>query len=233
MKKQKSEPDWKQFGQFVSMVVTLFTTVRDTLDSMGVGVAEALAWATGPGKKALANEFIRPLGDRILAARPKQVIASVTVNLGKMPSMPFDDASVKDHQGSGIAFLERRPDGLYLDGRRVVLSQSVRQLNGKTIKGHDLRDELSGMPVLNANVLDALYEHHELIPDDWKKDKQGRTRFIYFWGTIYRSGDRRLCVRYLCFWDGGWVRTHDWLGHIFSGQNWAAVLESQSLGLGA
>jgi hypothetical protein len=44
--------DWKQFGQFLSMVVKLFTAVTDTFRAMKVG-PEILEWVTGPGEKIL------------------------------------------------------------------------------------------------------------------------------------------------------------------------------------
>jgi len=33
---------------------------------------------------------------------------------------------------------------------------------------------------MNANVLDYLLAHPELIPEDWKN------KYVFFWGTIYR-----------------------------------------------
>lgn len=79
------------------------------------------------------------------------------------------------------------------------------------IEGHKLREELKGGPVLNANVLDYLLENPHLIPEDWKKDEHGNTRFIFFWGTIYRCSGGSLCVRCL-FWSGGqWHWRDDWL----------------------
>ena len=97
-----------------------------------------------------------------------------------------------------------------MDGRKVVLHLSKRQQNGKWLRGYELCDELTGKPVLNANILDALYENTHLIPEDWKRDEKGNIRYIYFWGTIYRSADR-LFVRSLCFDRGGWGRRCDWL----------------------
>lgn len=56
---------------------------------------------------------------------------------------------------------------------------------------------------LNANVLDYLLAHPELIPEDWN----GKS--VFFWGTIYRRlYDGRLFVRYLCSGNTGIF----WLG---------------------
>jgi len=97
------------------------------------------------------------------------------------------------------------------DPKKVQLYLSKRQKGG-WIEGNDLRKELADKPVLNANVLDYLLAHKELIPEEWKKDKNGYIRFIFFWGTVYRSFGGRLVVRYLYFSGGGWNWYYNWLG---------------------
>jgi hypothetical protein len=225
-KRKKSEPDWKQFGQFISMVVSVFTVVRDTLQAMDVGFAEALAWAIGPGRKSLADEFIRPLGQRVLDARPKLVVTRVQVDLGAFPKKLGEGFSVEDHRGEGTVTLEKRSDGhLYLDGHKLVLWQSDRQKSGKTVTGYDLKAEATGQPVRNGNVLDALLKHPELFPDDWKTDEQGRTRYVFFLATIYRHGDN-LCVRCACFGGGRWLGGYYWLDFEWVERYWSAVRAS-------
>lgn len=151
---------------------------------------------------------------------------AINVNLGFSPRLPFDGAQIESPLGSGWAPVEKRADGLYVDGRKVILHLSKRQQGSKWIKGYDLRDELSSKPVLNANILDALYENPHLIPEDWKKDEQGNTRYIFFWGTIYRRAGGRLCVRYLCFSDGRLCRFYFWLDVGWYSDRPAAVLAS-------
>lgn len=97
------------------------------------------------------------------------------------------------------------------DPTKVNLHLSENQKGGKIIEGNELRKELASMAVLNANVLDYLLRNPHLIPDEWKKDENGNTRYIFFWGTIYRYSDGFLCVRYLCFHDGQWDWDYDWL----------------------
>src|SRR5690606_7878666 len=87
-------------------------------------------------------------------------------------------------------------------GHKVVLHLSERQVNGKTIKGHELRRELDGKPVLNACVLDFLMANQSFVPDEMKRDAKGNTVYTFFWGTIYRDSSGRLCVR-CCYWGGG------------------------------
>jgi len=102
---------------------------------------------------------------------------------------------------------------------KVGLFLSVNQQGGKTSKGHKLREELINLPVLNANVLDYLLAHPELIPESWK----GKS--VFFWGTIYRGASGKLGVRYL-FWhdDGRWLWNFHKLDNDWNGHSPAAVV---------
>lgn len=157
----------------------------------------------------------------------------VAVNLSAPPSLPFKDAKVVEHIGEGGALLEKRPDGLYLSMssaasfRKILLHLSTHQQNGKRIKGNELCEELTGKPVLNVNVLDALYDNPDLIPEDWKKDEKGNVLYIFFWRTIYCIPDTgRLYVRFLYFVDGSWRRSYNWLDYDWNVVNPAALLAS-------
>ena len=86
---------------------------------------------------------------------------------------------------------------------------SEKQKNGKFVTGNELRKELEGQPVLNANVLDFLLEHTHLISEEWKG------RRVFFWGTIYFDLKSNRYVRYL-YWAGGKWRWH----YFFLGRNW-------------
>lgn len=107
---------------------------------------------------------------------------------------------------------EHRKKGQFTwDPTKVSLYLSSRQKGGKVIGGHDLRKELSGKAVLNANVLDYLLAHPELIPESWKGKR------VYFWGTIYRRADGFLSVRCLYWYDGRWRWRYDWLFYGWNG----------------
>ena len=151
---------------------------------------------------------------------------TVVVYLGASPNLPFDGAKVEKHIGEGWAIVEKRADGLYINGHKVVLHLSKRQKDGKWLKGYELREELTGKPVLNANILDALYQNPHLIPEEWKKDEDGNVRYIFFWGTIYRDSNAHLYVCYLCFIDGVWDRLCHWLDYDWRGSYPAALLAS-------
>lgn len=151
---------------------------------------------------------------------------TIAVYLGATPKLPFDGAEVVEHIGEGWVIVEKRADGLYINSRKVTLHLSKRQKGGKWLKGYELCEELTGKPVLNANILDALYENIHLIPEEWKRDENGNIRFIFFWGTIYRASDGNLYVRYLYFSDGAWGRYYRWLGLGWGGLGPAALLAS-------
>ncbi len=148
---------------------------------------------------------------------------TIAVDLESSPGLPFAGAEIEKHIGVGGAIFQKQADGLYRNGRKVGLHLSERQMNGKSLKGYELRDELTGKPVLNANELDALYDNPHLIPEDWKKDEKGNIRFIFFWGTTYRGLGGYLCVRCLCFLVGSWSRRCSWLGNVWYGYNPAAL----------
>lgn len=151
---------------------------------------------------------------------------TIAVNLAASPRLPFNGAEVESHIGEGWVIVEKRADRLYLNGRKFVLHLSRRQQNGKSLKGYELREELTGKPVLNANLLDALTDNPHLIPEDWKKDEDGNIRYIFFWATIYRDSSGDLCVRYLYFLDGTWRRRYDWLDDGWFGGDPAVLLAS-------
>lgn len=130
------------------------------------------------------------------------------INCDAAPFVP-DDVSVAEHRRTGE--LEWKPEkvGLYL---------SERQKKSGYIKGNELMEELENEPVLNANVLDYLLKNPRIIPEDWKKDEDGRSRFIFFWGTIYHNVEGNLNVRHLHWhkgkWAWGWYWVHrDWYSH--------------------
>lgn len=118
---------------------------------------------------------------------------------------PFVPTSwnIEEHKKSGV---------LKCDLAKIRLHLSDNQQNGERIDGHNLYKELKNEPVLNANVLDYLLAHPELILEEWKEKE------IFFWGTTYRDMYSGLCVRCL-YWDGvrwGWSYSyfnHDFLAH--------------------
>lgn len=133
------------------------------------------------------------------------------------PLIPYEGWKVEEHK-KGRQFV--------WDPTKVRLHLSPNLAEGKSIVGNKLRKELDAQPVFNANLLDYLVEHPHLIPEEWKVDEKGRTRYIFFWGTIYRNSDGNLCVRCLCWHGGHWQVGNYWLGYVFVVNDPAAVSAS-------
>ena len=138
-----------------------------------------------------------------------------TIDLGAPPQLPFNRAKVEKHEGKGVVEIElRSDDNLYIGGKKVELFLTESQKGDSRIVGHELRSELESgeWVLLNSNVLDYIYDHPELFPEHWKKDENGETRYIFFWGSVFRGPSfGGLCVRYL-FWGGvSLLRYYGWL----------------------
>lgn len=138
-----------------------------------------------------------------------KVIETLTIDCDKEPFNP-EGWKVETHKKGGV---------ITWDASKVSLYLSEKQKNG-TIEGNKLRKELEGKNVLNANVLEFLLEHQELIPEAWKD------KYVYFWGTIYRGPDGRRFVLYLYWNDGRWDWSYDWLVDDWYVNNPSAVLAS-------
>ncbi|MFA5163387.1 MAG: hypothetical protein WC441_02545 [Patescibacteria group bacterium] len=115
------------------------------------------------------------------------------------PLIPIDGWSVRSHIGHGL---------WAWDPSLLELFYSKKQEKNLSEDGDELREIIGKIKrkiVLNANVLDYLLEHRELIPESWK---MGR---VLFWGTIYRSEGNGLCVRYLSYGLAGWTASFEWI----------------------
>lgn len=114
------------------------------------------------------------------------------------PYLP-SDRSVEEHRKGGQWKWNPAKVKLWL----------VKEQQKGAVEGNKLREELKNKPVLNANVLDYLLKNPHLIPEEWK------SKFVFFWGTIYRGRGGDLYVRYL-YWRGAWWDWHyRWLGDVW------------------
>lgn len=141
---------------------------------------------------------------------------TILVDLGSTPQIPVEDLQYEvmlvNHEGEGEVEVQKRTDGLYVNGCKVVL---YRLKSLQRYIHHDRYAEVKETKVvLNATVLDALLEHPHLIPDEWKKDEEGYTAYICFWDTLYRSSLGYDGVRYL-YWANPGVGedTEQWDSH--------------------
>ena len=138
------------------------------------------------------------------------------IDCDAQPYLP-DGWSIEEHQKGGA---------FKWDAAQVAFHLSSGQKGDKYIEGNKLRKELADKPVLNANVLDYLLANPHLIPEEWKKDGKGNTRYIFFWSTIYRNRDGYLYVRCLSWGDGRWDWGNGWLDDDWFGNFPAAVRAS-------
>ena len=121
------------------------------------------------------------------------------INCDADPFLPSGWKGVEEHQRGGQLNWNK-------DVQKDALFLASGQQKGSVLVGHKLRKELAGKPVLNANVLDYLLAHPELIPEDWKG------KYVFFWGTSYRGSVGGLFVRYLYWCGGRWCWSFYWLG---------------------
>lgn len=144
--------------------------------------------------------------DRFLRGELELVEKVLKKHLIDCDAQPFVPESweVVEHQPGG-PFDSTQDKQFEWDPGKVELYLCDEQKKG-SIEGNELRKKLKGKPVMNANVLDYLLAHPELIPEEWKG------KYIFFWGTIYRHSSGRLYVRYLRWRGDEWDWGFDWLG---------------------
>ncbi len=131
----------------------------------------------------------------ILCEGVEEYLVKHIIDCDSNPYLP-DGWSVEEHQKGGQ---------LEWDPEKIQLWLSKSQKDGGYIEGNKLRKELKSQSVLNANVLDYLLANPHLIPEEWKG------KYVYFWGTIYRSRSGNLIVRCL-YWGGDkWIWGYGWL----------------------
>lgn len=222
----KKPLNWNELGRLIAILVGIYTLITETFKKLRIGI-EITAWVIGDGKEKFVA-LLTALGEEYGRSKVKDpnVLHEATIDTETTPRLPFGGAVIESHTGMGkVVLIQKRTDGLYIDGKKVVLHRVSRQIGGKAIQGHELRTELVGEKVLNACVEDFLLDHPEFIPEDWKKDEQGNTRYIFFWGTIFRGpSSGYLYVRYLCWNGDAWVSDYNWLDSDWNGHYPAAVL---------
>lgn len=179
---------------------------------------ERNGWTPADLKKASGGDILANLLP-LVRAYGEVPVATLPQHLIDCDANPFTPSgwTVESHKKGGrFAF----------NPAKIRLHLSPNQQGGKHIEGNKLRKELANEPVLNANVLDFLLKNPNLISEEWKKDASGNTRYIFFWGTIYRYSYGYLCVRCL-YWSGeSWGWSFDWLDDGWFSSGPAAVLAS-------
>jgi hypothetical protein len=158
-------------------------------------------WTNAEIKRACEGDFLARAREALLG-RAEIVAMKHSIDCDADPLIPYPDWKVESHTKRGQVVWGPSQFNLHL---------SPNQKGGKSIQGHKLREELACELTENANLLDYLLAHPHLIPEEWKVDDKGNTRYIFFWGTVYRRSDGPLYVRFLCFSEGRWQAFYDWL----------------------
>lgn len=148
--------------------------------------------------------------NRFLSGNAEVVVKNHAIDLDALPFTP-DGWSVEEHRTGGL---------WTFDPKKVELYLADEQKGGKVIQGNKLRKELANKPVWNANVLDYLLANPHIIPEEWKG------KYVFFWGTIYRSRDGDLCVRCLYSRSDRWVWSCRWRDYVWRDFDPAAVRAS-------
>jgi len=156
-------------------------------------VASFLGLSVDLPTEAVAYELMVRFEGGVILASPLQKLLEKPVFLIDCDTTPFlvhPSWIVESHQKSGL---------MEWDPRKVTLYCSPDQESNKGVSGRDLLQELSGKPVLNANVLDSLLANPEYIPEEmWEGN------FVFFWGTRYYHPNGYVVVRYLARSGGVW-----------------------------
>lgn len=150
------------------------------------------------------------------------------IDLGGAAKLPFEGATCEWHSGTGIFKVERRPNGIYLGERKLGGLFRAKEQKKGVIIGHDLRKECERRDdLLPATVLDFMVAHPEFWPEEWKKDAQGNTLYVFFFNDVFRSpAHGNLFVRYGYWLEGEVVSDYGWLGHGFDSNRPVASLAS-------
>ena len=154
----------------------------------------------------------------------EQLRVNTLLTLVKRSRLPFGGAEVVKHEGQGFVEIELRPDdNLYIDGKKVVLNLSERQMNNNRVVAHELRMELAGgkQGLLNCNVMDCLLRYPELFLNIGRKMKMEKI-VTFFLGSIFQAARNTLFVRYLYWSAAGLVGRYLWLDIECNRQDWSA-----------
>jgi hypothetical protein len=151
--------------------------------------------------------------------------SSHVIDLDANPYIPIPDlpdSFPSKHPCRCISVHQHRQIGrLAWDPEKIWLYRSPKQTDSNPLYGHHLWDrDLVYRHVLNANMLDYLLAHQELIPEEWKECE------VFFWGTIYKNecSDPKL-VRCLHFSDGTWQPKIELLASFWNNRMPAAILD--------
>lgn len=139
-----------------------------------------------------------------------EILKMDLVDLDADPFIP-PGWSLKEHKRGGL---------LKYNSKKIIPFLTKGQKENTCVFGYNLKTELKDESIilLNANLLDYLLLHPELIPEEFKK------YFLFFWGTIYRNEVNKPCIRHLAWSAGEWYGDYMLLSSNYYNASPAAVL---------
>ncbi len=102
------------------------------------------------------------------------------------------------------------------DPSKFTLQLSQSQQKEEKVQALQIQSEMEGAQTENANLLDYLISHPYLIPEKWKKGKDGKIQYILFWATIYENPSLNVTVVPSLYFSGGVWKIHYRAMHKFS-----------------
>ena len=182
----KKKLDWKEIGQFLSVLLNLFTIIRDTFKNIGVNL-EIIQWFTEEGRDKFVENFLKPIGQEygeFMGPRERIDLLgdgdTLLVNLDASAIPPEQNQKVilQLDPGNRWVGLQLLNDTLLVDGRRITFFPTKLQDGKRLVRGYDFFGEIVGQQVLHPNIMDALVKYPQFIPENWKRDENGNRRPI-------------------------------------------------------
>ena len=207
--------DWKGVGQFVAVLVQIWTMIRVVMIETQVGL-EILGWIVCDGREWF-KRFLKELVAEYKKSLPSEPEKDHVIDFDSAPTIPANLTIAPDSdQIAGRVRGKRK-----LSDIKIRFHLDVGQTDGKYLRGYDLKAKLDGKAVLGAQLLDFYLKHPELIPEDWKTKG-----VICFWGSIYCGAFGGHFVRCITWQKMKWVSNYFRLDYKWYGSDPAAVLAS-------
>jgi hypothetical protein len=194
-----SKLDWKSLGQIFSMLLNLFTVIRDTLTKCLVG-PEIIPWLCGEGNQIFVTEFLEPLGERffwwnrVKLESDTLMMVNVSAPTKGFVAPPYRIDGPEETQTATWIKVERRTDGLYVEGDKIELFYT--EADSSISMGMNVQKAKKGE--LGCHLLYALVKYPSFIPDDWEAQvKDADPDVIFFTGdSLYV--ERHVASELLC-----------------------------------
>jgi hypothetical protein len=192
-----------------------------TVAKVGWEIADFTTLTQSEEKSAQVLLFLRGEADLIPKTKPAVAAAEPSVTTVLNFSGDFDPVFV----GKDWKVLTDTDNGIGIDLTKVRFETCLKEDEAFTTGEERLiRLKTTNHGSLGGKAFKACWENRHLLPDSWKKDENGNTRYIFFDGLVLQSPGGSRCTLYL-YWDGGgWDWYYGWLGSDRYANDPSAVL---------